>query len=137
MASSVASKPETLASLSFAFSNFRQSSGLKRPTFPPALKHRALALLEQGIKHEEVGHACGVSKYTIALWKTQFVPRPRKLVVVPGKEIEDKSRNLMRSDDLQIGLNLNSVSFQLKSGIAFSVSREDAVWLVSKLGEVD
>ena len=81
MASSLSSNSETLASLSVAFVNFRQSSGLKRPVFPPALKRRALAFLEQGIKREEVGVACGVSKHIIALWRAQTLPVPHRSIL--------------------------------------------------------
>ena len=135
MASSLSSNSETLASLSVAFVNFRQSSGLKRPIFPPALKRRALAFLEQGIKREEVGIACGVSKHTIALWKTQTLPVPRKLAVVSEKEIEFQKEECEGTQNPIKPQESSSVSFHLKSGISFDLSREDAFWLVSRLGE--
>jgi len=136
MAASLSSNCETLVSLSVAFSNFRQSSGLKRPVFPPALKRRALAFLEQGVKREDVGNACGVSKHTIALWKTQIPPSPRRLVVVPEKESEVQKEVSESVQTPECAPHLSSVSFHLKSGISFDLSREDAVWLVSKLSEV-
>jgi hypothetical protein len=136
MAIPLTSHSDSLSSLSAAFKNFRQSSGLKRPVIPPAMKLRALLFLGCGVKREELGRACGVSKHTIALWKTQALPPPRQLVVVPESEPE-KTQPLIETPpaaDREPSKSL--ISFHLRSGISFEVSGKDAVWLVSKLGEV-
>ena len=136
MASSQPSNSESLASISVAFKNFRQRSGIKKPVFPPALKRRALAFLEHGVKREEIGIACGVSKHTITSWKTQTRQAPRKVVVEPEKEIDENKEECKSSRDPIRPQMPSTVSFYLKSGISFELSRDDALWLVSKLGEV-
>jgi transposase-like protein len=136
MASSLPSNSESLASISAAFKNFRQRSGLKRPVFPLALKRRALAFLEHGVKREELGRACGVSNHTITSWKTQTRQDPRKIVVEPEKEIDENNEEYKSCRDPIRPQIPSTVSFYLKSGISFELSRDDAFWLVSRLGEV-
>lgn len=133
MASPSASVEDTLVALRIAFKNFRSSSGLQRPVIPPALKRRALAFLECGIKKEDIAQACGFSKQTIALWKAQVIPIPRKLAVV--QESEPKNAGALPEVFLSQETVGQPILFRLPSGITFDVSRDDALWLVSKLGE--
>jgi hypothetical protein len=131
---SPSSVEDTLVALKIAFKNFRTSSGLQRPIIPPALKRRALAFLECGMKKEEIAQACGVSKQTITIWKAQMVPMPRKLAVV--HESEPKNTGVLPQIFPSQETLGQPILFRLPSGITFDVSRDDALWLVSKLGEV-
>jgi hypothetical protein len=59
---------------------------------------------------------------------------PRKLAVVP--ESEQKNARALPEVFLSQETLSRPILFRLPSGITFDVSRDDALWLVSKLGEV-
>jgi hypothetical protein len=63
-----------------------------------------------------------------------MVPIPRKLAVVHESE-QKNSGPLPQIFQPQETLG-QPILFRLPSGITFDVSRDDALWLVSKLGEV-